>query len=345
MSNTLTRNFTKKWVLILQEYERIKSKKSERFKTVKQLCEFFEIHRKDIRRYYERWIEADRKSEALMPRKPGPRAGQLKRLSKEEERIIMKIRRRFDSSGPILHEMIKEHFDIPPSVSTIYRTFKRYPLNERRKKAIKRYEKSYPGELAHSDTYRLDPTMVIGRNKYHLAGFIDDCTRLCYVEVLDRATSYETSQAFSRAYKWFMLHGFNLDCLMTDNGSEFCSKAKDKQQRQQHAFETTLSVFNVKHSRTKPYYPQTNGKIERMNGTVKTEAIRKNTPVTHDEACRILNDYQYEYNYQRLHAGIMYLRPSDIFFGRDKKVLNERKMKIMIARQNRIAKNKALEME
>jgi hypothetical protein len=82
-----------------------------------------------------------------------------------------------------------------------------------------------------------------------------------------------------------------------------------------------------------------------MNGTVKTEAIKKNTPVTYEEACDILNTYQYEYNYQRLHAGIKYLRPADLFFGRDKKVLNERKKKIMIARQNRIDKNKASEME
>ena len=116
MSNTLTRNFTNKWVLVLKQYELIKNKQNKQFKTVKELCEFFEIHRKDIRRYYERWIEADRKPESLMPHKPGPRAGQMKLLSKEEERIIIKIRRRFDSSGPILHEMIKERFNIPPSV-------------------------------------------------------------------------------------------------------------------------------------------------------------------------------------------------------------------------------------
>jgi hypothetical protein len=58
-----------------------------------------------------------------------------------------------------------------------------------------------------------------------------------------------------------------------------------------------------------------------------------------------LNAYHYEYNYQRLHAGIKYLRPADLFFGREREILNDRKIKIMIARQNRIAKNKALEME
>ena len=310
MSNTLTRSFTKKWVLILQEYERVKNKKSERFKTVAQLCQFFEIHRKDIRRYYERWIEANRNPESLLPRNPGPRPGQLKLLSKAEERIIMKIQRRFESSGPILHEMIKEHFDVPPSVSTIYRTFKRYPLNKRRKKAIKTYEKNYPGELVHSDTYHVDPTMTQDRKKYYLVGFIDDCTRLCYTELLGRATSFETSQAFARAYKWFMVHGFHIEDLMTDNGSEFCSSSKDKMKKMQHAFETTLTVFNAKHSRTRPYHPQTNGKIERFWRMLKDECLAKQEKtLTKNELIDEVKKFMYYYNYQRRHGSLDFKAP------------------------------------
>ena len=312
MSNTLTRNFTKKWVLILQEYERIKNKTSERFKTVKELCEFFEIHRKDIRRYYERWIEAGQNPEALLPRKPGPRAGQLKLLDKEQERIIMKIRRRFEVSGPILHEMIKDHFNVPPSVSTIYRTFKKYPLNERRKKAIKLYEKSYPGELVHSDTYCIDPTMFKSRRKYYLAGFIDDCTRLCYVELVGCANSHEVSQVFGRAYKWFMIHGSITEKLMTDNGSEFCSKSKDKSKQMQHAFETTLAVFNVKHSRTRPYHPQTNGKIERFWRILQDECLAKQEKtLTSDELSDEIGEFMYYYNYQRRHGSLSFKPPLD----------------------------------
>ncbi len=123
--------------------------------------------------------------------------------------------------------------------------------------------------------------------------------------------------------------------LIMDNGTQFVSRD----------FKDLLSEIDLHPVHTRRNHPQTNGKIERMNGTVKTEAIRKNTPVTHGEACRILNDYEYEYNYQRLHAGIKYLRPADVFFGRDKTVLNNRKMKILVARQNRISKNKALVLE
>lgn len=122
--------------------------------------------------------------------------------------------------------------------------------------------------------------------------------------------------------------------LIMDNGTQFVSRD----------FKKLLSEIDLKPVHSRRYHPQTNGKIERMNGTVKTEAIKKNCPVSYKEACGILNDYQYIYNYQRLHAGIKYVRPSDVFFDRDKEVLNDRKRKIVLARQERIIKNKALEM-
>lgn len=312
MSNTLTRNFTNKWVLVLKQYELIKNKQNAQFKTVDELCKFFEIHRKDIRRYYERWIEADRDPKALMPRKPGPRPGQMKLLTKDEERTIMKIRRRFETSGPILHEMIKERFNVPPSVSTIYRIFQRYPLNGPRKKAIKRYEMSYPGELVHSDSYHVDPTMVVDRAKHHLIGVIDDCTRLCYVELVDRATAFDASQVFSRAYKWFMVHGFNVDELMTDNGPEFCSSSKDQIKRMQHAFETTLAVFNVKHIRIQPYHPETNGKIERFWRILQDECLAKQSKtLTKSELIQEIQKFMYYYNYQRRHGSLEFKSPLD----------------------------------
>lgn len=78
-----------------------------------------------------------------------------------------------------------------------------------------------------------------------------------------------------------------------------------------------------------------------MDGTVKQEAIRPKSPQSYQEAWDILNDYSYQYNYQRLHAGINYLRPSDIFFGRALEVLNVRRIKIENARVDR--KQKKLE--
>ena len=245
-----------------------------------------------------------------MPQKRGPKPGQLKMLTKDEERTIIKIHRRFQANEFEIYHLIKGRFRVHPSVSTIYRTFKRYPLNDRRKKYVKRYEKSYPGELLHSDTYGLPKTLVVERRKYYLFGLLDDCTRLTYVELIDKKpTAACVSQAFSMAYKWFNLHGIKLEEVMTDNGSEFTSytsqKAKDT-----HFFETMLKIFNVKHSYTRPYRPQTNGKIERFWKILNHECILcQRTTLTKNDLIAELNGFMYRYNYQRRHGSLNYQTP------------------------------------
>ena len=90
---------------------------------------------------------------------------------------------------------------------------------------------------------------------------------------------------------------------------------------------------------TRRNHPQTNGKIERLNKTVKDEAIRVKRPGSYQEAIEILQDYEYFYNYQRLHAGIRFLRPADVFFDRQDDVLRVRKENLQRARLERIMQN------
>lgn len=117
--------------------------------------------------------------------------------------------------------------------------------------------------------------------------------------------------------------------LINDNGSQFISLE----------FKRLLHKLEIQQVFTRRNHPQTNGKIERLNGTVKQEVIRPNSPQSYKEAREILNNYNCEYNHQRLHAGINYLRPADMFFGRGQQVLNERKVKIETARSRRKQKN------
>jgi len=309
MMKTAKQAITNKWLIVLNEYELIRQKNSKNFKTVTQLCNVFKIHRKDIRKYYERWIKSGRDPDALLPKKRGPRPGQLKILTKDEERTIIKIQRRFQSNEFEIHHLIKGRFNIHPSVSTIYRTFKRYPLNDKRKQHIKRYEKLYPGELLHSDTYSLPKTLVTERRKYYLFGILDDCTRLTYIELIDRPTAACASRAFSKAYKYFRLHGINPEEVMTDNGVEFTSFTSQKA-RDTHFFETMLKVFNVRHIRTRPYRPQTNGKIERFWKILYNECILcQRTTLTKDDLIAELNGFLYRYNYQRRHGALNYQTP------------------------------------
>jgi putative transposase len=119
--------------------------------------------------------------------------------------------------------------------------------------------------------------------------------------------------------------------LIMDNGSQFISRD----------FKLLASRIDITPVHTRRNHPQTNGKIERMNGTVKNEAIKPGCPTNYQEACEILNQYAYTYNYQRLHAGVSYLRPADMFFGRGKKMLNERENKMLVARDARQKQNRA----
>ena len=289
----------------------IKQRRSQNFSTVNELCNVFKVHRKDIRKYYERWMKSGKDLDALMPQKRGPKPGQLKILTKDEERTIIKIQRRLHANEHEIFHMIEGYFHVHPSVSTIYRTFKRYPLNDKRKRAIKRYEKKYPGELIHADTYSLAKTLVVDRKKYYMLGAIDDCTRLCYVELMDRNTAANATQAFMRACKWFYAHGVIPQEAMTDNGVEFTAFTSQKA-KQTHFFETMLNMFGIKHRYTKPYRPQTNGKIERFWKIFHEECIRpQSKTLTLKELEQEISGFIYRYNYQRRHGGLKYQTPLD----------------------------------
>lgn len=120
--------------------------------------------------------------------------------------------------------------------------------------------------------------------------------------------------------------------LINDNGSQFIS----------HDFRRLVTALDIQQVFTRRNHPQTNGKIERMNGTVKQEAIRPNSPMSYAQAWDVLNTYSYEYNHQRLHTGINFLRPADMFFGRNKTILNERKIKLAQGKIMRIETNKSM---
>ena len=88
----------KRWIPILEEYERTRAKVTPRpFKFVKNLCEAHHITKKELGRYYRKWIEGGRKPESLLPQRRGPKPGS-RRTPKEIERNIIKAYRRFGSN-------------------------------------------------------------------------------------------------------------------------------------------------------------------------------------------------------------------------------------------------------
>ncbi len=113
--------------------------------------------------------------------------------------------------------------------------------------------------------------------------------------------------------------------IITDNGPQFI--ARD--------FKEFIRISGMSHVTTSPYYPQSNGKIERWHGLLKTEAIRQKCPLSLEDAIRIVAEFVDYYCCRRLHSAIGYVTPLAKLQGLEKQIFAERDRKLDTARQQR----------
>ena len=113
--------------------------------------------------------------------------------------------------------------------------------------------------------------------------------------------------------------------VISDNGPQFV--AKD--------FKEFIRICGMTHVKTSPYYPQSNGKIERWHKTLKGDCIRVLVPLSLDDARRIVADYVLHYNNVRLHSAIGYITPRDKLAGREAEIFAARDCRLAKARQHR----------
>jgi transposase InsO family protein len=299
---------TKRWIPILIEYEKIKHRATPRtYRFVKHLSQAHHTSKKELIRYYRKWVEGGKKPEALLPQKRGPKPGS-RRTPKEIERNILKAYRRFGSNRYELVLMFKPYYlDKTPSPATMDRIKARYPLNERDKKIIKRYEKQAPGELAHIDLSRLPKDLKVSfkLKDVYVAAVCDDCTRLVYAEILKAKKATTLSFFMMRALSWFkQIYNFEFESVMSDNGGEFKGT-------REHPFETVCQELGIQHILTAPYHPQTNGKIEAFWKILKNEFFYPNRFDSMQDLVLNLGNFLFEYNHLRKHGGLNYETPFD----------------------------------
>lgn len=113
--------------------------------------------------------------------------------------------------------------------------------------------------------------------------------------------------------------------IISDNGPQFI--AKD--------FKSFVRFSGMTHVRTSPYYPQSNGKLERYHGTLKKECIRPKSPRDHAEAKMQIGTWVDHYNERRLHSAIGYITPADCLCGLADEIHAERDRKLEEARTRR----------
>ncbi|MEM8760329.1 MAG: IS481 family transposase [Pseudomonadota bacterium] len=173
----------------------------------------------------------------------------------------------------------------------------------------RRYQRERPGELLHLDTKKLGRIEGVGHritgdrrgqsNKrgtgwefLHVA--IDDASRLAYTEVLSSEKRPDCIAFLQRSLAFFARHGIDAERVMTDNGSAYRS----------HAFRDVLSEAGLKHLRTRPYTPRTNGKAERFIQTSLREWAYARAYRTSEERTRAMKPFLAAYNTTRPHSAL-----------------------------------------
>ncbi len=176
-----------------------------------------------------------------------------------------------------------------------------------------RYEHAEPGALVHLDVKKLGKigrighrihgdrrrgTPGIGWECVHIA--IDDCTRLAYAEVLPREDGATTAAFVRRAVAWFAARGITTRALLTDNGSGYIS----------HALRALVLARGLRHVRTRPRRPQTNGKAERFVRTLLHEWAYAQAYRTSLFRTAALTRYLRYYNTERRHTALGFTTPA-----------------------------------
>jgi transposase InsO family protein len=237
--------------------------------------------------------------------------------NRTDERAVQAIAalRRLRFTGPEIAEVLERPLS---TVSGILTRIGMGRLGRLGLEPAQRYERERPGELVHIDIKKLGRIQrgaghrMTGRRHYtprivdaagrqrgssgwdyvHIA--IDDCTRLAYAEVLpdERATS---AIAFlRRAVAFYRRHGVTVERLLTDNGSAYRSSI--------HAI--ACRTLGIRHLRTRPRRPQTNGKAERLIRTMLAGWAYGALYGTNRERTAALEGWLWSYNHRRRHSAI-----------------------------------------
>ncbi len=186
---------------------------------------------------------------------------------------------------------------------------------------VRRYERARPGELVHVDIKKLGriPTggghwahgravgsrhsrlaATIRKGGHPVTGYgyvhtaIDDHSRLAYSEVLPDETAATTAAWWARAIAWFAADGVRIERVLTDNGS--CYRSRD--------WLAVCTAHSITAKRTRPYRPQTNGKVERFHRTLLLEWAYVRVYASDAARTRALDKWLHLYNHHRTHTAL-----------------------------------------
>ena len=300
---TLERNYIQKFRFLIREYELVKAKKHPQFRFVQDFYKLHETSRQTFAKYYNRH-RRENGDESLLPQKRGPRLKSRRTLPFIEQNVL-ELRHRGVNRykiHAILLPTLKSH---TPAPSTMYAISRRHNLNRLTKtmqQSKRRIIKTRAGELGHLDCHYLSRDLILGaKRRSYLVSVLDACTRLAWAEVVDDLRSLSVMFAALKSINLLNIeYGIRFEAVLTDSGKEVASpKNKD-----QHPFERMLQELGIKHRYTRPYRPQTNGKIERFWRTLNEDLLDETTFESAEELKDELTQYLLYYNTERPHQGL-----------------------------------------
>jgi len=158
---------------------------------------------------------------------------------------------------------------------------------------------------------------------YYLCSVLDGCSRyLVHWEIAEHMTEADVELILQRALE---KHPGGHPRIISDNGPPFVVQD----------FKEFIRQTSLTHVRTSPYYPQSNGKQERWFATLKQDGLRPQTPLSVEDARRIVTGFIEHDNTVRLHSAIGYVTPKDRLEGRQKQIFQDRDFKLNQARERR----------
>ena len=235
----------------------------------------------------------------------------LPRRTPSERVRVIELLRRLRMTAAEIAEVLR----MP--LSTVSAVLKRPGLGKRSRleplEPAHRYECSRPGELLHVDVKKLGRFTrpghrMLGRGHGRFeegAGYefvhvcVDDFSRLAYVEVLPDERALTAIGFLRRAVAWFAAQGVTAERVMTDNGPAYRS----------HAHQTACALLGLRHTRTKPRRPRTNGKAERLIQTLLSGWAYARLYASSRERAQALPLWLNHYNYTRPHGSLGHQPP------------------------------------
>jgi transposase InsO family protein len=303
---TLKRNYIQKYQYLIGEYEQVKAKRHPTYRFAR---EFYAAHgtcAQTFLKYYNRYRSSDGTDLSLLPGKRGPRYG-TRRSPADIEALVLQEREKGCNRYEI-HSLLKARLkEKTPAPSTIYQILLRHQRNRMSlpmKEERQSYVRQKAGELAHIDCYHLSrDTIAEDTNRYYLLAVVDDASRIAWAEVMTDITAlsamFATLKAINEIHNRYEI---KFQEVLTDNGPEF--GPKESASKGTHPFERLLVELGVKHRHTRPYRPQTNGKVERFWRTLHVDLIEGTYFSSLEHFRDELYKYLLYYNHMRPHQSL-----------------------------------------